>query len=352
MRIIINEKIYEFHPDLLDKFKTYLELDDIFSSCLIEAVEAIKQPTYTMNEITDLFENTFKTDSLSTRKNNLSTLNSILKLLEKTDVCIDYFHNSEDIITLFRNQSNLQKSTIKNYLHLVVKLYRICAIEPPRTYYTEIGVIKEEIEQLKSFEATPKEKIQLVWLEQHEDNLRQRLINSTTCLSAKPINFEKLALFSLHIDFPTFRREWGTIMCVSKDLDDGKTNYYNKVSSKISLNSFKNKTINTPQMECFLNTYPNVLETLNNWINIHPMKDLTIFPLFINKSGKAIKQSTFNSLMKEIFDDRPISVNILRKLYVKKHVFSGIHTPEDIKEIHRIMNHTSDTALNEYAKTF
>ena len=74
MRIIINEKIYEFHPDLLDKFKTYLELDDIFSSCLIEPEEPLKQPTYTINEITDLFENTFKTDSASTRKNNISTL--------------------------------------------------------------------------------------------------------------------------------------------------------------------------------------------------------------------------------------------------------------------------------------
>ena len=36
-----------------------------------------------------------------------------LKLLDKTDISIDYFHNFEDIIKLFRSQSSLQKSTIK-----------------------------------------------------------------------------------------------------------------------------------------------------------------------------------------------------------------------------------------------
>ena len=105
-------------------------------------------------------------------------------------------------------------------------------------------------------------------------------------------------------------------------------------------------------MECFLDKYPDVLNTLNCWIDVHPMNKEDIYPLFLNKSGKALKVSTFNLMMNHTFDDRKISVNVLRKYYVKKHVFSGIHTPEDIKEIHRLMNHTPNTCLDEYAKSF
>jgi len=55
--------------------------------------------------------------------------------------------------------------------------------------------------------------------------------------------------------------------------------------------------------------------------------------------------------MSQIFGKK-ISVNILRKYYVSKHVFTGIHKPEEISEIHRVMNHSADICLQEYAKVY
>jgi len=366
MKVIINDLTYQFHPDLLSKFQQYLELDDIFRDCIIEddskeyktpeveekEVKIIKvyHTACTLNEMETILKDKFDDNEL-TLKQNMSYLKCMLKILNKDVIDINHYFSPKYIIGLF-NKQKLQQSTVKNYLHMVMKIFKCFDMEPDEEYYLEIGKIKKEISEQKSFQASDKESIQLKWLEKNEDRLRERLTNSTLPEGAEPQTFGRLALFVLHVDYPCFRRDWKSVQVVREDLTDGVINYYNINTSKISLNSFKNKSVRVPTMEAYLNKYPDVHNTVNNWLDVHPMREEATFPMFLSKTGKPIKMSTFNLLMNSIFDDRKISTNILRKYYIKKNVFSGTKTPSEIKEINRIMCHTIDTALSEYAKEY
>jgi hypothetical protein len=304
----------------------------------------------TLNEMETILKDKFDDNPL-TLKQNMSYLKCMLKILNKDVIDINHYFSPRYVISLF-NKQKLQQSTVKNYLHMIMKIFKCFDMEPDEEYYTEIGKIKKEISEQKSFQASDKESIQLKWLEENEDRLRERLTNSTLPEGAEPQTFGRLALFVLHVDFPCVRRDFKSVQVVREDVDDGVTNFYNMNTSKLCLNSFKNKSPHVPQMIAFLNKYHEVHNTVNNWLDVHPMREESTFPMFLSKSGKPIKLSTFNLLMNSIFDDRKISTNILRKYYIKKNVFSGTKTPSEIKEINRIMCHTISTALSEYAKEY
>jgi len=306
--------------------------------------------TYSLNKFFKLFKQKYNYESMSTLKNNMSQLRSILKLLGKADVNIEHFSDAKQVIETL-NDTNLNTGSIKNYIHMIIKLYNFYDKTDPPEYFKEVGRLKKKINSSKSFSATTKEKPLLVYLKENESVILERLINSTLTSNVLPIHYEKLALFGLYIDYPPFRREWGNMICVTEDVDDNKTNYYNCVTGKVSLNSFKNKSDRKPQMNCNLNTHPSVKNKLDDWIDAHPMKGESEYPLFLSKTGKPMKDGTFNLMMSQIFGKK-ISVNILRKYYVSKHVFTGIHKPEEISEIHRVMNHSADTCLKEYAKVY
>ena len=337
--------------DLLD--------EDLLDEDLLDEVEekeasptVVKPRVYAANEMLGVLGTRFPDESTVTHKNNVAALNAILKVLGHRDVSIEYFLDAKDVINTLKTKTKVQASTLKRYFHVIKKLFTLYDFEYPDEYYDEIGRLKDEIDSNKSFNASGKEKFLLQWLDKNEDRLRQRLTNSVEHKTAKWTHFQRLCLFSLHIDFPCFRREWAAIICTTKDIDDGVTNYYNRTTSKICLNSFKNKSDWKPQMVCFLNKYPTAYRHMVEHLKHHPRAEGDTFALFLNVRLKPLKQTSFNAAINRIFDNKPISVNILRKYYVNKHIYTGTHTPAEVAEIHRVMNHTANTALNEYSKSY
>ena len=379
MEIIINDRRFEFSADLLSKFQEYLILDDIFSQYEILEDKEEEQdldldivednyisfpptpppspitPTsqsYTFEEINNIFRVRFSSESDYTLRNNASTLRSLAKIFKNyVTVNIDMFHDSALVISKL-NETKLKPSSKKSYYHTIVKFYKCLNIIPPKGYYNEIGILKTRAQEDKVFTANVKEKPLLQFLRDNEDMLRERLLNNIVNKNVSWMHFQKRVLFSLYVDFPPFRKEWKDVICVPEDMNGSEHNYYNRNTGKICLNNFKNKSENNPQMSCNINSYPKVKNVLDEWLEHHPMSEEIEYPMFLNKSGNKLKDGTFNTMMHVIFDGKKISVNILRKYYVSKHIFTGIHSPKEIKEIHRIMNHSADTCITEYAKSF
>lgn len=354
------DKKYQIPFDLLDKAKEFYTLFQLFEEYTVPNGDlSVGHSSYSIDDMYTLFEKTYRNDSKITLRNNISSLRVLLGLLGVDKVCITDFLMPERIVELLKSK-NYQKATIKNHLHTVVKMFRLFGEVIPRGYEIEIGILIDDIQKNKSFQATDKESKVLKYLENNIETIREKLniqIRNSDNGPKKFLTYMKMVLFTLYVDCPPLRRDWMTVKYRTENLStDSQENYYNVHTTELTLNSFKNRKSYGKPMKFLLSDYPVALDAMNKWIEIHPKLNNGC-PLFLNKRRDALKGSSFNVVMEEIFNIRDnggnrlkISCNILRKHYIISNILNKTPKPEKIAEIHRIMCHSASTALKEYSK--
>lgn len=362
LTINFENKNYIFDSSELEKFNEYIKLKKYFSQFEEHEILDIVVPktivklessvTHTRKEVNfeDKWRSMFKNDKPLTLQQNLYNIKSIKKILDIEEIKSEHFDDANSVIEKIWKK-DVEDATKKNYLHVIMKIYKFYDAQYPKEYYDKVGEVKKQASIDHSFEATDKEKESLRYLRDNVDDIRESLKKD---LGYSDFNQQKYVLFKLHVDFPCVRQDWQSVVITDEDINDDKTNYYNTTTGDVFLQSFKNKRNG---MRVNMNNYKEVKVILDEWVEIRRKRINQVYdkagliPLFLSKTNKLLTKPTFCHLFPAIFGRKGISTNILRKFYISRFV-TGNPNPEEILEINRIMCHSPKTCLTTYSKKF
>ena len=321
----------------------------------VKVVEQILPIAYNLYEIKNKFKNDFTSDSEITLKNNVQTAKSFMGMLGRDHLYINDFITPENIIELV--EANYPHKPTQRLKYLFVrKLYKcLDSIDNcPQEYYERIGRIKGVMDSNKTTNASEKEIHLLRFLKDNSEMLRDRIQNQIDHKETKKkwFQYQRMALFCLYMNCNTIRKGWRSFMVVKKNLpDDDETNYYNQMTREVVLKDFKTDK-RYGIISFFLTDYPIALEAVDNWIDNHPFKNEKVFRMFVSKTKKDISPSNFGKLLNEVFGDKKISVNVLRKFCQYNEYKNPKSTAKSRTEMLRIMGHSANVSLEYYQKDF